>query len=165
MTGETTDTSDSKQTGLPSLHLDSWRLLSHSQTASEMLYVRREMGLPLTIDPETGHCVCHAQAIFTCSNLQLKFFSVSILRACACDLQAAGWLLAASALLPALPRMDIPGVNNILESCIVTGAWQPSPFDAQVANTLTRLSPSVEEKVDAFFAAGPPPVFVSFAGT
>jgi hypothetical protein len=45
-----------------------------------MLYVRREMGLPLSVHEDTGLCMCQAEPL--------------------------GWLLAASPLLPPFPRLD-----------------------------------------------------------
>ena len=51
-------------------------------------------------------------------------------------------------------------ISDILEGCIVTGAWQVFPSDdAQI-----QLSPPVLEELEAFLSAGPPPVYVSFAG-
>ena len=129
------DPGKNENLGLEGFH-ESWRMQAHSQTVSDILYIRREMGLPLSLDPETGHCVC--------------------------NWQAAGWLLAASVLLPPFPRLDIPGATNVLASCVVTGALQaPS---SQRPRMPSKLTPAVSEEVEEFFAAGPSPVYVSFAG-
>jgi hypothetical protein len=153
-----------------------------SPRVPQMLYVRQEMNLPLSVDPNTGLCQCESEPL--------------------------GWLFAASPLLPLFPRLDfdecwshIPlsprlslylaralilslitvrrmgtcapprlgayvsctvsacgAFSDVLENSIVTGAW----FAEE--SKLSRLDPTVEAEIAAFMQNRAPPVYVSFAG-
>ena len=133
---------EGKFVGADTSERNSWRLASVMDTVNEVLYVRREMGLPLAVDQDTGHCICYAAPL--------------------------RWLVAASALLPPLPALDVAGFGDVLADSLVTGAWQlpcaRSPHAPSAGAAAHGVQEMELERVEAFLRGGPAPVYVSFAG-